>query len=204
MARRPAILLALAIAVLAPRLACAQSPQAAPIDAINHGLTALEKNAAQPFPARYAAMAPIIDRAFDLKQVLKTIVGLRWPQIPADQQQTLLTVFRAFTICNYVANFNSDSGDVFRLLPETRQIGADQVVETEIAPKSGDPTRIDYVMRGGPAGWQAIDVLQQGTISQAAVQRSDFRGLLASGNAAALIDSLRKKVDTLSGGSIKP
>jgi phospholipid transport system substrate-binding protein len=83
-------------------------------------------------------------------------------------------------------------------------VGADQVVETEIVPKTGDPTRMDYVMRQGAAGWQAIDVLEQGTISQAAVQRSDFRRLLESGNGTALIDSLRQKVATLSGASITP
>ena len=178
---------------------------AAPIAALNQGLTALEKNAAQPFKARYDAIAPIVDQAFNLPQILKTIVGLRWSSIPAAQQQTLLEVFRQFTICNYVANFNSDSGDQFRILPVTRAVGADQVVETEIVPKSGDPTRIDYVMRAGASGkFQGVDVLEDGTISQAAVQRSDFRSLLQGGNADALIASLKKKVDTLSGGAIKP
>jgi phospholipid transport system substrate-binding protein len=190
--------------LLAPHLAAADSQAAAPIAALNQALETLEHNASQPFATRYAAMGPVVDRAFDLAQILKTIVGLRWAQIPPAQQTTLLTVFRAFTICNYVANFNSDSGDRFRILPETRSVGADQVVETDIVPKTGDPTRIDYVMRQTGAGWQAIDVLAQGTISQAAVQRSDFRRLLESGNGTALIDSLRKKVATLSDGSITP
>jgi hypothetical protein len=58
-------------------------------------------------------------------------------------------------------------------------------------------------MRQGPNGWQAIDVLEQATISQTAVQRSDFRGLLTDG-ADKLIASLQAKVDTMSGGTIKP
>lgn len=193
---------------VAPSLAtpglAADTMVAVPIAALNQALETLEHDAGQPFATRYAALAPVVDRAFDLPQILKTIVGLRWAQIPPAQQATLLTVFRAFTICNYVANFNSDSGDRFRILPETRTVGADQVVETDIVPKTGDPTRIDYVMRQGAAGWRAIDVLEQGTISQAAVQRSDFRRLLESGNGAALIDSLRQKVVTLSAGSITP
>jgi phospholipid transport system substrate-binding protein len=201
---------ALAVALMAaPTLAASSpaaqdTPAAVPIAALNQALETLEHNASQPFAARYAALGPVVDRAFNLAQILKTIVGLRWTQIPAAQQGALLTVFRAFTICNYVANFNSDSGDRFRILPETRSVGADQVVETEIVPKTGDPTRMDYVMRQGAAGWQAIDVLEQGTISQAAVQRSDFRRLLESGNGTALIDSLRQKVATLSGASITP
>jgi phospholipid transport system substrate-binding protein len=176
----------------------------APIAALNAGLTQIEKDSKAPFQQRYATLAPDIDQSFDLPKVLQTIVGLHWAQIPRDQQKSLLAVFRAYTICNYVANFDSDSGDIFRILPETRSVGADQVVETEIVPKAGDPTRIDYVMRNGASGWKAVDVLQQGTISQAAVQRSDFRSLLTGTGATALIDSLTKKVASLSGGTVTP
>jgi phospholipid transport system substrate-binding protein len=176
----------------------------APIATLDTSLTQAEKTGKAPFPQRYAALAPAIDQAFDLPKVLQTIVGLRWSKIPADQQNTLFAVFRAYTICNYVANFDSDSGDVIRILPETRNVGADQVVETEIVPKSGDPTRIDYVMRNGASGWKAVDVLQQGTISQAAVQRSDFRSLLGANGATDLIESLKKKVASLSGSTITP
>jgi phospholipid transport system substrate-binding protein len=190
----------------APWAAHAQpaDPAAAPIAALNQGLTGLEKASGQPFATRYASMAPIVDRAFDLPAILKTIIGLRWAQIPPAQQHSLLGVFRAFTICNYVSNFNSDSGDVFRILPETRSVGTGRVVETEIVPKSGDPIRMDYLMHQGASGWQASDVLETGTISQAAVQRSDFRGLLTGNDASALIASLQKKVAALSGGAITP
>ena len=189
-----------------PLAASAQpaDPAVPPIAALNQGLANLEKTSAQPYAARYAAMAPIVDRAFDLPAILKTIVGLRWAEIPAAQQQSLLGVFRAFTICNYVSNFNSNSGDVFRILPETRSVGTGRVIETEIVPKTGDAIRMDYVMRQNPSGWQASDVLETGTISQAAVQRSDFRSLLTGNDASALIASLQKKVAALSGGAIKP
>ncbi len=157
----------------------------------------------QPFPTRYAALAPVVDHSFNLPQILQTVVGLRWSSIPADQQQRLLAIFRAYTIASYASNFDTDSGDRIELLPATRSVGADRVVETQIVPTSGEPTRLDYVMHQGPAGWQAIDVLEQASISQVAVQRSDFRSLLAGG-APKLIASLQAKIDTMSGGTIKP
>jgi phospholipid transport system substrate-binding protein len=203
-AARRLILAACLASGLAPGLARADSAAAAPIAALDTGLAAAEKNAATPFADRYAAMAPAVDRAFNLPQLLQSTVGLRWAQIAPAQREKLLAAFRAFTIASYVANFNTDSGDGFRILPETRNIGADQVVETEIVPKSGDPTRIDYVMRQGQAGWQVVDVLEQGTISQVAVQRSDFRSLLSDGTGVALTDSLNKRVAKLSGGTIHP
>ena len=63
-------------------------------------------------------------------------------------------------------------------------------------------TRLDYVMRRTDAGWKAIDVLLDGSISRVAVQRSDFRSLLNAGTAEPLIRSLRQKVAQLSGGAL--
>jgi len=175
----------------------------APVATLDEALATAMKTGSQPFPQRYQALAPAVDAAFNLQQILQSSVGLRWSSIPADQQKSLLAVFRAYTIANYAANFDSDSGDKIRILPETRDVGSDKVVETEIVPTSGDPTRLDYVMRLGPGGWQAVDVLETGTISQVAVQRSDFRSLL-EGGADKLIASLKAKVDKLSGGTVHP
>ena len=183
-------------------LAQATDP-AAPVKALDAGLLNALKAGKQPFATRYAALAPVVDQSFNLPQILHTVVGLRWASIPADQQQKLLATFRAYTIASYVSNFNSGSGDKIDVLPETRSIGSDHVVETQIVPTSGEPTRLDYVMHQGPAGWQVVDVLEQASISQVAVQRSDFRSLLAGG-ADKLTASLQAKVDTMSGGTIKP
>jgi phospholipid transport system substrate-binding protein len=186
--------------IVLPGVAFAQS---APVEALNAGLAQVEKTGSDPFQKKFDALAPVVDHAFNLQQILQTIVGLRWSQIPADQQTKLLAAFRAFTISSYVSNFSG--GDAtFKLLPDTRTVGSDTVVETQIVPGSGDPVRIDYVMRQGPAGWQAVDVLQQGTISQAAVQRSDFRGELNNGGAPKLIESLQKKVAAMGGSAAAP
>jgi phospholipid transport system substrate-binding protein len=176
--------------------------QSAPIEALDAGLAQAEKTGNEPFQKRFDTLAPVVDTTFNLPQILQTIVGLRWSQIPADQQAKLLAAFRAFTIATYVSNFNGGSA-AFRILPELRAVGSDKVVETEIVQPQGDPVRIDYVMRQGGNGWQAVDVLQQGTISQAAVQRSDFRSLLTDGGAPKLIASLQAKVDAMSAGGGK-
>ncbi len=178
--------------------------QSAPIKTLDAALVTALKSGSQPFAVRYAGLAPAVDQAFNLPQILKTVVGLRWSGIPADQQGKLLATFRAYTIASYADNFKDGSDTRIDILPETRLIGQDHVVETQIVPKTGDSTRLDYVMRQGPAGWQAVDVLEQASISQVAVQRSDFRSLLSGGSADKLIASLQAKVDTMSGGTIKP
>ncbi len=198
-------MLALSPAALAQTQIPGQKGLSAPIDALDQALLTAARNGKQPFADRYNALAPVVERALDLPAILHTSVGPHWTDLPAEQQQQLLTVFRAFTVASYVANFNKFNGEQINLLPETRAVGQEQVVETQIVPSGGKPIRIDYVMRQGEDGWQAVDVLLDGSISRVAVQRSDFRALLGSGgNADALIASLQKKVADLSGGAMKP
>jgi phospholipid transport system substrate-binding protein len=154
-----------------------------------------------PFAERAGILTPAIQGAFDLRQILQTSVGLRWSSFTPEQQADLLAVFTRYTVASYVANFDSFSGERFEILPRTRAVGQDQIVQTKIVPASGEATPIDYVMRSTDAGWKAIDVLLDGSISRVAVQRSDFRSLLAGGTPERLIASLRSKSESLESGA---
>jgi phospholipid transport system substrate-binding protein len=178
-----------------------QTGPAAPIAALDAALLRIMRaGAATPFAARAAILAPVIGRSFDLPQILRTSVGPRFASLPPAQQAELLDVFTRYTVASYVANFDGYSGEQFDILPQTRAVGAEQVVQTRIVPVDGEPTRIDYVMRPAGNAWRAVDVLLDGSISRVAVQRSDFRSLLDDGGAAALIASLRRKVAILEAG----
>lgn len=173
------------------------------IVALNAGLIQVMKAGSRTsFVSRFDTLAPVIDRAFDLAGILRISVGQAYASLPEAERNDLLAVFRQFTIASYVANFDGYSGERFEVLPDLRAVGSDEVVATRLIPTSGAPNRLDYVMRDGEGGWRAIDVLLDGTISRVAVQRSDFRSLLSQGSAAALIASLRKKVQDLSGGTL--
>lgn len=183
-------------------LAAADPDAVAPIQALDNALLAsMHAGKATPFPQRFNALAPAVDRAFDLGAILQTAVGLKWASFPQPRQAELLAAFRQFTIASYASKFDSYDGEKLEVLPDSRNVGADQVVETRLTPGSGDPVRLDYLMRRTPPGWKAVDVLLTGTISQVAVQRSDFRSLVGE-DGSALLASLKQKVSTLSGGTL--
>lgn len=202
LSRRAALVAGIALLTLPVGGAQAADPQAvAPIQALNQGLIAGMKAGKQtPFTQRYAALAPVIERAFDLPTILQSSVGLRWSGLAPADQQRLLEAFRKFTVASYVANFDQFGGETLTVSPDTRSIGQDQVVGTRLV-SGGETTPIDYVMRNGAGGWRAVDVLLNGSISQVAVNRSDWRALLATG-AGPLVDSLQRRTATLSGGAI--
>jgi phospholipid transport system substrate-binding protein len=155
-----------------------------------------------PFPTRFQTLAPVIDRVYDLTVVLSVSVGPRWSSLNDATRKELMDAFRAFTIASFVANFDKYEGEKFEVMPDTRVVGSKQVVQTRIVSGNGEPIRLDYVMEPADSGWRITDVLADGTISRVAVQRSDFRSLLAHGDATDLIASLKRKVAHLSGGTI--
>jgi phospholipid transport system substrate-binding protein len=198
--KRRAVLVA---ALLAPRAAQAQQlpPPAAPIAALNQGLLQImHEGKATPFATRAGQIKPLVEQAFDLQLILQNSVGLRWAQFTPQQKQDLLGAFTRWTVATWVANFDTFDGEVFNIAPDLRVVGQDQVVQTEIVPQTGSSTRLDYVMRDEGAAWKAIDILVDGSISRVAVQRSDFRSMLRTGDPAPLIANLRYKADALAAG----
>lgn len=208
---RRSLLGLLAIAAVTPlaRPAHAAAPPAdtgatATIRQLNDALLeAMKAGGLTGFDRRFQVMAPAVDKAFDLPAVLAVSVGPTWAALPQDQQNRLLDAFRSYTIASYVANFDNYSGQTFSVDSQTRSLGAGRVVvQSRITPAGGDPTEIDYVMQQTPAGWKVVDVLADGSISRVAVQRSDFRHLLANGGGNALLASLQRKTSDLSGGAL--
>ena len=192
-----------AVSVPRPTLAAStgEGSPSAQIDQFDNALLAAMKAGNTPFEARYRALEPAVAQAFDLDAVLAASIGLSWATMPDAQKAQLAAAFRRYTVSSYVSNFNSYDGQSFQILPSVRSVGDDEVVvQTRMLRANDTPLKLDYVMRRGPAGWRAVDVLTDGSISRVAVQRSDFRQLLASGGVPALAAGLSRKVANLSGG----
>ena len=204
MRRRALLALALlaAPAVLAGPAWAQGSGPAAPIQRLDDALLQIMRmGRSASFAQRSAVLTPVVQQVFDLPQILRVSVGLRWSSFSAADRAKLLDVFTRYTVASYVANFDSYNGQHFRILAQSRAVGTDQIVETELVPTSGDPTRLDYQMRHTGADWKVVDVLLDGSISRVAVQRSDFRSLLGGGGAERLVTALERKVRNLQSGA---
>ncbi len=200
--RRSLLIAAAALVSGASVPAYAGNEAVATIEQLVDGLLQIMKaGPATPFRQRFTMLGPVIDKAFDLAAILHESVGAGWAALPADQQTMLTDAFRRYTVASYVNSFDDFNGQRFTINPETRAVGKEQVVETKVIPRKGESHELDYVMREDAGGWRIVDVLADGSISRVAVQRSDFRRILARGGAQALADSLRTKSADLSDGS---
>jgi phospholipid transport system substrate-binding protein len=176
----------------------------APIEQLDAGLLQVMKaGKAAPFQQRYDALTPLVTRAIDLDAILEGGVGAAWATLAPDQQAALKAAWQRYSIATYVANFDAFSGEKFELSPPPA--GSDPLVRVRIGTgKPGDETHVlIYTMRQTPAGWKAIDVKADGTISQVVAQQEEIRALVKSGGTGALYARLQEKTSELSGGAVK-
>ena len=196
------LLLPLMMAAAVPVRAQGSSPAIAPVAALNAGLLqVMQQGKATPFQLRMQTLTPIVQSSFDLDLILRNSIGPRFASFPAEQRAELLESFTQFTVASYVANFDSFDGERFEILPALRQAGVDTVVPTRIVSGGTEAAKLDYVVHPTASGYQIADVLLDGSISRVAVQRSDFRSVVANGDAMPLISMLRRKVASFAAGA---
>jgi phospholipid transport system substrate-binding protein len=151
---------------------------------------------------RYARLAPVVDRVFDVPSMTRLAIGPSWATLSPAQQQQLVEAFRHYVAATYANRFDSYSGEQLQVTGE-RPYNADVIVQTKIVKSDGDTTTLDYLMRQNQGSWQISDVYIDGTISQLAIQRSEFYSILRRDGVDGLVMALNRKVDLLGRGVAK-
>lgn len=187
------LLAAPAVAALAAPVAVqaqAGTPQAT-VEALDAGLVAIMKSGkAAGARGRAAAIAPVVDRAFDIPLMTRLAVGPGWTKVAPADQTALVAAFRRLTIAQYAANFDSFSGQSFTVNPQVEQRGGDRLVRTTLNNPGGASEALSYRLRQSGGAWKIIDVFYRSAISQLATRRADFARVLQTGGAKALVGHL--------------
>lgn len=146
---------------------------------------------------RYAKLAPVVNRTFDVPFMARLAVGPAWGTLSPAQRQLVTAAFQRYISATYADRFDNYSGERLQVLGEAPS-GSGIIVQTRIVKANGKPVTINYMMRqGGGSGWQISDVYLDGTISQLATQRSEFYSILQRGGVDGLIATLNRKTDLL-------
>jgi phospholipid transport system substrate-binding protein len=183
----------LAVALFTPRMASAAADPQESVSAFYGVLLSNMRNGRTLGESgRYARLAPVVDRTFDIPSMTRLAVGPAWATLTPGQQQQLITAFAHYVAATYADRFDTYSGEQLQVAGE-RPYGSDLVVQTRIVKSNGETTRLDYLMRQG----RISDVYLDGTISQVAVHRSEFHSILQREGIEGLVAALSRKVDLL-------
>ena len=147
---------------------------------------------------RYQKLEPTILRTYDLPFMAKLTIGPSWAGLTPDKKQQAAKAYGRYVTAVYASQFDGYSGEKLEVLGE-QQIKHGTMVKTRIVKSDGEPVTLNYMVHDNEIGWQIRDVYETGTISQLAVQRSDFTQILRTGGVDGLIAALNKKADDLQG-----
>jgi phospholipid transport system substrate-binding protein len=149
---------------------------------------------------RYDKLAPVVGATFDLPAMTRVAIGPQWRTVSPDQQAQLIDAFTRLTTANYASRFDGFSGQQFEVDPQPVDRGGNRIVQSRIIRPGEDPVSLNYLFHATPQGWKIVDIYLSGTISEVATRRSEFSAILKSKGPAALIDTLKQRIDKLMAG----
>ena len=195
-----ALLILTAMVLGSPASAPAQEPAAprAIVETFHETLLAVMKQGPTlRIDGRFARLAAAVERAFDLSRMIRVASGRHWGKASPAQRESLLAAFGRMSAATYASQFKSHDGESFEFVKSRDGPRGTRLVETQIVKSDGEAVPITYVMFRGDGEWRIADVLLDNSISELAVRRSEYRGVLSKGGAAGLIDILNGKADQL-------
>jgi len=147
---------------------------------------------------RFTRLAPVIRRSFDIASMARLSVGPSWAGLSEAQRQQVSESFERYISAIYADRF--DSYDGLKLEVTGEQPAASGVmVRSQIIKATGEPVKVDYMMRRNGEAWLISDIYLDGAVSEVATRRSEFAAILKTEGIDGLIAALNRKADLLTG-----
>jgi phospholipid transport system substrate-binding protein len=149
---------------------------------------------------RYARLAPVIGRVFDIPLMARLSIGPAWASLSEAQRQKATQSYGRYISAVYADRFDSYNGQRFEVNGE-QAAAFGVLVQSQIIKANGEPVKVDYIMRRNGERWLIADIYLDSAISEVATRRSEFAAILRKGGIDGLIAALNRKTDSLIGRS---
>ena len=151
---------------------------------------------------RFTQLDPVIRRSFDLASMARLSVGPSWAGLSEAQRQQVTESFGRYISAIYADRFDSYAGQKLEVTGE-QPASSGVMVRSQIIKASGEPVKVDYMMRRNGESWLISDIYLDGAISEVATRRSEFSTILKNEGIDGLIAALNRKADILTGTTAK-
>jgi phospholipid transport system substrate-binding protein len=151
---------------------------------------------------RFTQLEPVIRRSFDIASMARLSVGPSWAGLTEGQRQQMSESFGRYISAIYADRFDSYAGQKLEVTGE-QPAASGLMVKSQIVKASGEPVKVDYMMRRSGEGWVISDIYLDGAISEVATRRSEFAAILKNDGIDGLIAALNRKADILTGTTAK-
>ena len=109
----------------------------------------------------------------------------------------LTKVFEEYNAKNYILRFKNIKSLEFGELVVTQTGKNYRMAKTKLIINSKDIIPLNYLLNQTNNSWKIFDVLIDGSISEIATKKSEFKNFINQGDLTPLLEALRKKNSTL-------
>ena len=145
------------------------------------------------YQGRYDRLAPVITAGFDMPFIAKTVLGRYWGTFSIEQRSKFVETFSKLSIATYAANFDTYSGEAFKVISEKEVSGGRILVQTQLIKSDGGQVQLDYLLHRAGSQWRIINVVADG-VSDLALKRADYTSFLKSKGFDSLLIKLNEKI----------
>jgi phospholipid transport system substrate-binding protein len=172
------------------------------IDSLHAQLIDVMRNAvALGYEGRAAKLAPVIPEHFDVSFMAEKSVGRHWKSASEADRERFRTTFLRFMIANYAGQFDGFSGQSFVTLGEEPARMDTMLVKSKLLDPGDEDIELNYRLRQVDGRWKIIDVYLDGTVSELALRRSEFSGIVKREDWDALIAAIDERIAKLAAGT---
>jgi phospholipid transport system substrate-binding protein len=151
---------------------------------------------------RFAQLAPVVRRNFDVASMARLSVGPSWTGLSEAQRQEVTESYARYVSAIYADRFDSYDGQKLEVTGE-QPAASGVTVKSWIIKANGEPVKVDYMMHRNGEGWLISDIYLDSAISEVATRRSEFAAILKNDGIDGLIAALNLKADILTGTTAK-
>ena len=136
-----------------------------------------------------AMIDDVVKNSYDLEKMGKIIIGIDWKQMDTKTQKEFINVFKRFISVNYFRRFN-----------KINELNFENQTVTDIENKfklarvlltaDKEKIKIDYLLGFKNEKWKIFDVLLDGSISEVATKKSDFKKIIKEEGVSGLVKNL--------------
>ncbi len=192
------ILLILGLCLAVPYASAGNQGATGIVEKLHSTLLAVMKDGEKiGYQGRYGRLEPVIKSSFDMPFISRTVLGKYWESLNKEQRSQFVEAFTRLSIATYAANFDSYSGEQFKMVPERETDGGRILVQSTLVKSDGGQVQLDYLLHRTGEQWRIVNIIAEG-VSDLALKRADYSAFLKSKGFDALLKKLNDKVDQYS------
>lgn len=156
-------------------------------------LSVMKEAEALGYQGRFEHLAPAVRESHDLAAIAQIAVGRYWDDLSEEQRTELVDTFSRLSIATYADRFDGYSGETFET-KSSNELSPDVASVHTIFRRPGkQEIRFDYILYKSDDRFRIVNIVVDG-VSDLALKRAEYAGILDDDGFDALISQLQEKI----------